>query len=150
MIGSLPDRIEEIFWHRHSNPRSGWSRVPTGPVLVYAVYRRNWRLLLAGLAWAVLNPFLFSPPETEDAWMTRAVLAERWWIWEEGNRTIGFNYPNICNTGGAFAFVYALYAAWQQRPAGTTLGTLVAVGLKLWWLRVLVQRYEERPEELHR
>jgi hypothetical protein len=150
MITSLPDQAEEIFWHRHSNPRSGWSRVPTGPLLIYAVYRRNWRLLLVGVAWAILNPFLFSPPETEDAWMTRAVLSERWWVREEGNRTIGVSYPNICNTAGALTFVYTLHAAWQRRPAGTTLGTLVAVGLKFWWLRVLVQRYDDRPGELRR
>lgn len=82
--------------------------------------------------------------------MTRAVLTERWWVREEGNRTIGLSYPNICNTAGALAFIYTLYAAWQQRPAGTTLGTLVAVGMKFWWLRVLVQRYDDRSGEFRR
>ncbi len=121
MTESLSDRVEAIFWRRHSHPRSGWSRISTGPLLFYAVYRRNWRLLLTGLAWAVLNLFLFSPPESEDTWMTRAVLSERWWVREEGNRTIGLSYPNICNTAGALAFIYTLYAAWQLRPGGTTL-----------------------------
>ena len=69
--------LEETMWRRHANPRSGWTRVPTGAVLVYAVYRRDVRLLVAAVVWTVINPFLFSPPETEEAWMTRAVLAER-------------------------------------------------------------------------
>jgi hypothetical protein len=82
--------------------------------------------------------------------VTRAVLAERWWVREKGNRTIGLSYPNICNTAGALAFIYTLYAAWQQRPSGTTLGTVAAVGLKFWWLRVLVQRYDDRSGEFRR
>ena len=145
MPDSLTDRAEDTFWSRHANPKSGWSRVPTGPVLMYAVYRRNWRLLLAGLAWAALNPFLFPPPESEDAWMTRAVLAERWWVREKHNSTVGLGYPNVCNTAGALAFCYALYAAVRRRPVGTTLATATAVALKFWWLRVLVRRYDDRP-----
>jgi hypothetical protein len=144
MVVGLPEQFEDQFWTRHSNPKSGWTRVPSGAVIVYAVYRRNWRLLGAALAWTAINPFLFSPPETEDAWMTRAVLAERWWIREETNRTVGLGYPNICNTAGALGFIYALSAAWRQSPKGATLGVAASVGLKLWWLRVLVDHYDRR------
>lgn len=140
----VPEQVEERFWARHSNPNSGWSRVPTGPVIVYALYRRRWRLLAAALLWTVINPFLFPPPEDDDAWMTRAVLAERWWIQEEGNRTVGLSYPNVCNLGSAAAAVYTLYAAWRQKPVGTALGTALTVGLKLWWLRVLVTYYDRQ------
>lgn len=143
MVASTRDRIEDRFWARHSNPKSGWTRVPTWAVLVAAVYRRDWRLLVAALAWTVVNPLLFSPPESEDAWMTRAVLAERWWIKEASNRTIGPGYPNVCNTVGALGFCYALYAAWRRSPTGATIGVIVSVALKLWWLKVLVDRYDD-------
>jgi hypothetical protein len=125
---------------------SGWSRVPTGPVLVYALYRRDWRLLSLGLLWAAVNPVVFSPPESRDAWMTRAVLAERWWIRQRGNRTVGPGYPNVLNLGGALAFLCALAAAWRRRPAGTGVATVLAVGLKLLWLRAIVLRYDARAE----
>ncbi|WP_407661618.1 DUF6653 family protein [Haladaptatus caseinilyticus] len=138
------DRLEDFFWARHSNPKSGWTRVPTGPVLVYAIYRRDWRILIAAVLFATVNPFLFSPPETEDAWMTRAVLAERWWIREEANGTVGRTYPNVCNTVSALAFVYTLVAAWRRRPVGTTVGTILAFGLKFWWVGALVRRYDDR------
>ena len=140
-------RAEELLWSRHANPKSGWSRVPTGAVLVYAVYRRDWRLLLAGLLWAAANPFLFSPPETDDAWMTRAVLAERWWVREQGNGTVGLSYPNVCNAVGGLAFLYALVAAWRRRPVGAAVGTTLGSGLKLWWVGVLVRRYDDTVEE---
>lgn len=146
MGSRLAERAEALFWARHANAKSGWSRVPTGPVLVYAVYRRNWRLLAGALLWTVINPFLFSPPETDEAWMTRAVLAERWWIREEGNRTLGFTSPNVYNAGSAVATICALAAAWRRRPAATALGTALMVGLKLRWLWGLVRRYDRRAD----
>ncbi|ESS09431.1 MAG: hypothetical protein A07HN63_00847 [uncultured archaeon A07HN63] len=138
-------QVKARFWARHSNPKSGWTRVPSGAIMVYAIYRRNWRLLCAALVWTAINPLLFSPPDTEDAWMTRAVLAERWWMGEADNRTVGLDYPNICNTAGALGFLYALYAAWRGSSTGATLGVIASVGLKLWWLRVLVKQYDRRP-----
>lgn len=143
MVARSPKQFEDKFWAHHSNPKSGWTRVPSGALIVYAIYRRNWRLLAAALVWTAINPFLFSPPETEDAWMTRAVLAERWWIREESNRTVGFGYPNICNTVGALGFGYALYAAWRRSPRGAAFGVVASIGLKLWWLRVLVEHYDQ-------
>jgi hypothetical protein len=146
MADSLTDRLEAVFWRRHSNPKSGWSRVPTGALIVFAIYRRDWRLLGAVFVWTAINPVLFSPPETEDAWMTRAVLAERWWIHEQGEHTVGAGYPNVCNTVAAGGFVYALYSAWRQSLRGATLGIVASVTLKLWWLRVLVEQYDARDD----
>ncbi len=140
-MATLPDRV----WKRHSNPWSGWTRVPTGAVMVAAVHQRDLRLLLAALVWTVVNPLLFSPPEDESAWMTRAVLAERWWI-EEGHSTVGTDYPNVCNAVGALGFLGALLAAWRRRPRAATVGVAVSVGFKLWWLAVLVRRYDAREE----
>ncbi|WP_367175492.1 DUF6653 family protein [Haloarcula rubripromontorii] len=144
MTAPLPDSVQDRFWARHSNPKSGWSRVPTGAVIVYAVYQRDWRLLAGAFLWTLLNPVLFAPPETEDAWMTRAVLAERWWLTEESNGTMGTEYPNVCNTAGALASVTALYAAWRRRPVSAAVATVAMAGLKLWWLCELVQEYDAR------
>lgn len=134
------------FWRRHSNPLSGWSRVPTGPVIVFAIYRRDWRLLGVALCWTVINPILFAPPETEDAWMTRAVLAERWWL-VAGNGTVGLDYPNVCNGVGGLAFGYAVYAAVRRRGRAAAAATAVGVALKFWWLRALVRRYDARGRD---
>ncbi|WP_336346075.1 DUF6653 family protein [Halalkalicoccus ordinarius] len=144
MVAGIPKQFEDQFWARHSNPKSGWMRVPSGAVIVYAIYHRNWRLLGAALIWTAINPFLFSPPETEDAWMTRVVLAERWWVKEKTNRTVGLGYPNVCNAVAALGFVYALYAAWRHSPKGAILGVVTSIALKLWWARVLVKRYDQR------
>lgn len=138
------DGLEAWFWARHANPKSGWSRVPTGAVVVYALYRRDPRLLAAALVWTALNPVLFAPPDTDEAWMTRAVLAERWWVREQDNGTVGLSSPNAWNACGATGFLVALYAAWRRRPLLAAAGVAASVGLKLWWLRLLVDRYDAR------
>ena len=55
----FPDR----FWDRHSNPKSGWTRLLATPVLVFAIYGRKW--LLAGLTvlFIAVNPILFPEPD---------------------------------------------------------------------------------------
>jgi hypothetical protein len=103
--------------------------------------------LAAALLWTAINPVLFAPPETEDAWMTRAVLAEQWWLREQDNGTMGLDYPNVCNTGGALASAVALYAAWRRRPVSAAVATVAMSGLKLWWLYEIVQRYDTRGTE---
>ena len=70
-------RRTDALWQRHANPKSGWSRVATLPVLMYGIYTRRPRLVAAALGFVVVNPVLFSPPDDADAWMTRVVLGER-------------------------------------------------------------------------
>ena len=73
----LRTRLEATFWTRHSNPWSGGTRHAVSPVLAYALYRRDWRLLGLALAFAAVNPVLFPPPRNTDNWLSHAVLAER-------------------------------------------------------------------------
>jgi hypothetical protein len=113
---------------------------------VYALYRRRWRLLVACLVWTAVNPVLFPPPDSDEAWMTRAVRAERWWIRTEDNSTLGLTPPNVYNAGSAVAAVYALSAAWRRRPVRTVVATGLMVGLKLYWLVCLVERYDSRGD----
>ncbi|WP_394348213.1 DUF6653 family protein [Salinadaptatus halalkaliphilus] len=75
---------------RHSNPKSVWTRIPVAPAVAYAIYRRSWRLLLLSILWGVVNPILFSPPKDEEAWMTRGVLAQQWWVRGEGHGILGY------------------------------------------------------------
>ncbi|MFW5964749.1 MAG: DUF6653 family protein [Natronomonas sp.] len=137
----------ERFWSRHSNPKSGWSRLLTGPLLLAALYRRSWRLLAVAVGWTVLNPVAFgAPEESTDDWMHRGVRAERVWL-EEGRPVFGAGYPEILNVLNLGAFAYTVYAALARKPARMALTYAVSVGLKFWFIEALIrwQRADDGP-----
>jgi hypothetical protein len=138
MDESLRARAMRAFWERHANPKSGWSRTVTMPVLVAAVHRRDWRLLAAAVAFTVLNPVLFSPPEDADAWMTKVVLAERRWR-ETGDDLGALQALNAVN---ALASLSAVYAAVRRDVGTATVATSLAMTCKFAFVAALVQRYE--------
>lgn len=137
----MPPGFADAFWRRHSNPMSGWSRVLTLPAVLYAVYHRKWRLLAAAVVFVALNPFLFSPPETDDALMTRVVLAERWWTDEMGRGLLDLSYPKVLNVPTT---AYALLSAYRQRPIRTALAGGASMALKFWFVGTLVRHYDRR------
>lgn len=133
----LPDWV----WERHANPWSGWTRVAVTPVLVYAFYHRNWRLLAAAVVWTVVNPVAFPPPKTDDAWMTRGVRAEEAWL-EAGNGTVGTSWPNVLNIVNVPATTYLGWATLRKRPVHAVVATTLVLGLKLLWMREIIERTE--------
>ena len=135
---SLHGRLADVFWARHANPWSSGTRILATPVLVYAIYRRNRRLLAATLAFVAVNPVLFPRPARTDRWLSRIVLAERVWI-DEDNGTMGLDYPNVLNLLNVPASLLAVYAAVRRRPAATVLATATAMVLKLWWVDAIVR-----------
>ena len=143
---TLPDPLEEQFWERHSNPKSGWSRTVLLPALLYAVYDRNWRLAAAAIVFTVVNPVLFSPPDDDSAWMTRVVLAERWWTRERRSGIFDGSYPNGLNLCNVPVSVYAFLAAYRRRPVRAAVAGAASMALKFWYVAELVRRYDEATE----
>lgn len=139
MDTSFRTRLEEFFWQRHANPTSGWSRTVILPALVYAISNRRWKLLLTTVVFAVVNPLLFPRPTNTDAWMTKVVLAERYW--REHDADIGL--LSILNVVNVPVTLYALYAAFQQNTGGATVATALSMTLKFAFVAALVQRFED-------
>lgn len=148
MAPDLPDdasTLDRYFWARHANPKSGWSRVASMPLLMACIYRRNWRGLALTLLFVLVNPVLFSPPEDDSAWMTRVVYGERLWTQETHGH---FGYPEILNVCNGMAALYALYAAIKQRPAETALATALSMALKFWFVAEMAHLYDDSVAEL--
>ncbi|WP_229380201.1 DUF6653 family protein [Haloterrigena salifodinae] len=141
------EQFEETFWERHSNPKSGWSRTLLLPAILYAIYSRNWRFGAAAVAFTILNPLLFSPPKTDDAWMTRVVLAERWWTRERQEGVLELSYPNALNVLNVPTSGYAVVTAYRKQPIRAAVAGVAAMALKFWYVAELVRRYDARRSE---
>lgn len=140
--------LPETVWNRHSNPRSGWSRLAVTPVFVYALYARRWKLLAVTVVFLVVNPVLFREPEEvpETDFMYRAVRGEELWL-EEGRPLFGFDYPAVLNVFSAAGSAYALWSALRRRPVGTAVGTVVLMAAKLGFVKELGDHFETVQRE---
>lgn len=139
MDTTLRDRLEATFWERHANPWSAGTRFVAMPVLAYAIYTRNRRLLYAVVAFTAVNPVLFSPPADTSSWFSRIVLAEREWLAEDRG-TFDLGYPNVLNVCNVPATLLVVWAAWRRRPLATVLSVAVAMVLKVWWVDAVARR----------
>jgi hypothetical protein len=141
-----PDRtpLDRLFWRRHANPLSGWSRLLATPLVLLAVYRHDRRLLVLALVYVVLNPVAFPPPADDRAWMTRGVLGERVWL-RHGPRP---RWVSALNAASGLPFVYALVAAYRGRPGRAAAAGAVAGALKLAFVAWCVRLYD-RTREAH-
>ncbi|WP_117591435.1 DUF6653 family protein [Haloprofundus halophilus] len=136
---SLRARLENWFWRRHSNPWSAGTRFAITPVLMYAIYRRKWRLLAAVVAFTVVNPVLFGEPKRTDNWFSEVVLAEEAWL-SDGKGTMDFGYPNVLNVVNAVSGTVALVSAIRRKPVGTVVGTAGILVFKTWWVEAIRRR----------
>ncbi len=141
---SLHERLQETFWGRHSNPKSGWSRTLVGPLLLLGVSRRSPYLVGVAVLAAILNPVLFARPDEEtESWMTRGVRAERRWL-EDENGIFGFGWPNVLNTLNVPTFAYAVYAAYRRDATRATVAYAISMVLKFGWIEAIARNYDER------
>ncbi|WP_132056751.1 DUF6653 family protein [Halorussus amylolyticus] len=148
MISRLKRRFadSEFFWNRHANPASGWSRVLTGPLLLYAIYVRKWRLFAAVVGFVLVNPILFPErdpaPPGDEGWMTKGVRGERLWL---GGADAG--RANLLNVVNVPVFFLALRAAVRRKPRATALATAVTMGLKLAFVNEMAKLYDRETTE---
>lgn len=144
MNGKVTEFIDtEDVWTRHSNPKSGWSRLLSWPVFVIALYYRKWLVMILTALFMLVNPVLFNEPtEESDDWMFKVVQAEERWT-EDGNQLLGLGYPQILNTLSVPAMLYGLYSAYKQKPISTALFTVASQGLNQWCMKVIINHYEE-------
>ncbi|WP_306055241.1 DUF6653 family protein [Natronococcus wangiae] len=143
---SLRARLENAFWERHANPKSGWSRVLLGALVPIAVYRRDWRLLGLVVIGLAGTPVVFSPPAVEiESWMTRGVRAERSWL-EAGCGAFGLGWPNILNTLNAPLYGYAMYAAYRRTPGRAGIAYVLSMLCKFAWIEAIARRYDRSSD----
>ena len=138
-------------WDRHANPLSGWTRLAILPVLALAIRSRvwiGWWSVLPALAvvlWAFANPRAFPPPADHGAWMTRAVLGERWFL-ARGKVSLPSHHvrwARILGAAAALGLLPLAFGLWHLNAFAVLTGLVLTVGGKLWFLDRMVWLYAD-------
>ena len=148
--------MDDAAWARHSNPWSGWTRIPILPLLALTIWSRVWvgwwclvpiALLIA---WTWLNPRVFAAPKSTDNWMSQAVLGERIWLARKENAIPRHHARaaavlNLCAVSGLLVLIYGLYVLdiWAA-----TLGTILVVIFKMWFLDRMVWLFRDEENKV--
>lgn len=144
--------LDDEGWARHANPLSGWSRVFTGlPLLVLAIWSRVWLGWWAlvpvaiALIWVVVNPKLFAPASSDESYISKAVLGERFWTRRAefpipSHHVVPIRLLNGIAAAGAVPLIWGLVVLdiWIL-----LFGVAVAWGGKMWFLDRMVWLYQD-------
>jgi hypothetical protein len=138
--------MDDATWARHSNPLSGWSRVSILPLFALAIWSRVWLgwhafwIVLLIVLWTWVNPRVFGPPKSDDAWMTQGVLGERIWL-GRSSRPIPRHHvrmTRLLNIAAGLAVLILAIGLWRLDLGLTLAGLFTAMGAKLWFLDRMV------------
>jgi hypothetical protein len=163
--GTTGRRIAALFglerddgWERHANPASVWTRFAALPLLIVAIWSREWigwwSLVPTALAvaWVTGNPVFFSPPHSTRNWASQGVLGERIFVHRD-TTTIPPQYatrvPHLIQVLQAVGLVPLVYGLVELDPTTTVLGLIIVQGAKLWYLDRMVLLFNDvkcRPE----
>ncbi|MBW6400736.1 hypothetical protein KPL78_22945 [Roseomonas sp. HJA6] len=147
--------MDAAAWARHTNPWSGWTRVPALPLLALAIWSRAWLgwwalvPMAVLLAWLWVNPRLFPPPRDETAWMTRGVLGERLWLARDETPVPAHHRraPNILSAIGATGVLLAIGGLAMRAGWIVIAGVAVAMLAKLWFIDRMVWLHQDMTKE---
>lgn len=146
--------MDERTWARHANPWSVWTRYTALPLLVLAVWSRDWLgwwavvPVAVAVLWTWGNPRLFPIPASTDNWASRAVLGERVWM-ARGQVPLPQHHRSAPHLLAALAALGMPFLAWglyflQLWP--TLLGVLLVFSGKLWFLDRMVWLYQDMQD----
>jgi hypothetical protein len=139
-------------WMRHANPTSVWTRFLALPLLVVALWSRDWIGWLSlipivlSLVWMAINPVFFAKPRSTRNWASKGVLGER--VWAEGDKaTFPAQFKSRVTTVAA---VYQTIGVWilgygliVLNPLAAVAGLLIVQGGKAWYIDRMVLLFED-------
>jgi len=147
--------MDDTTWFRHANPWSVWSRAGVLPLVIIAVWSRDWwgvwslPAIAAAVAWMWANPRIFRRPKSMDNWASRGVLGERVWLNRDvvpvpkHHRVV----PHILNSVTAIGTVFVVWGLVTLTVWPTLLGAVLIYCGKLWFLDRMVWLYQDAIAE---
>ncbi|SEG77655.1 hypothetical protein SAMN05444920_104514 [Nonomuraea solani] len=126
-------------WKRHANPWSVWTRFAAIPLMIGAIWSREWlgwwALVPVALVvvWLALNPHVFPPIERPESWTARGIYGEKMWLRDRS--LISDDHRNVQRLligVGSAGFALLGWGLVALEPWPTVFGaTLITLG-QLW------------------
>lgn len=137
-------------WARHANPVSGWSRLWSALLILPALWSPFWIgwwslvPIASVIAWILLNPRLFPPPETADAWMTKGVLGERVFLNRKKTPVPpGYVRAGWITTGISLVFVGLVVLGFLRREFWLAMTAWCGASVaKIWFVDRMARLFE--------
>ncbi|MEM2021291.1 MAG: DUF6653 family protein [Zestosphaera sp.] len=149
-------RMDDKTFRKHSNPWSGYTRLPLLIPLTLALWSRAWIgwwavvPVVTVLVWVWVNPRIFPEPKKSDAWVSKGVLGE--WVWvNQGRIEIPKHHrraPKILRTVAAVGIVPYVWGLVFLDPWPTALGVVLMYLGKLWFVDRMVWLYEDVKDKV--
>ncbi|MEU6786378.1 DUF6653 family protein [Nonomuraea angiospora] len=135
-------------WKRHANPWSVWTRFAAIPLMIAAIWSREWlgwwALVPVGLvvAWLAVNPHVFPAIEQPGSWTARGIYGEKLWLRNRALVTGDHrNVQRLLIGVGSTGFVLLIWGLITLAIWPTVFGaTLITLG-QLWRIDRLGQLY---------
>ena len=139
-------QMDEAAWARHANPWSVWTRFTCLPLLVLAIYARQWigwwalPLVLLAAAWTWANPRAFPPPDDFGSWASRGTLGERVFLARDHYNVAPHHVraAHILTGLSALGAVPLIYGLIVLNPWATVLGVIATILTKVWFVDRMV------------
>lgn len=143
--------LNDVTWRRHANPWSVWTRMAAFPLLVLAVWSRDWIgwwslvPLAVLIAWMWVNPRAFPPIDEPRSWASKGIYGEKMWAVDKPPEAAGHRVAMrlliALAAVGAGLLVWGLVVldVWP-----TVFGVTLIFLSQLWQIDRFVQIYSER------
>jgi hypothetical protein len=157
--GTSERRVASLFglkgdsWMRHANPWSVWTRFAVLPLLILAVWSRDWigwwslAAVALVLVFLVVNPMLFSEPRSTRNWASRSVLGEHLWSDRDTVELPGqfrdSKVPAVTTAVQLAGVALLAYGLVRLDLLVVVAGLVLAQTAKAWYLDRMVLLYED-------
>jgi hypothetical protein len=144
--------LEGDRWQRHANPVSVWTRFAVLPLLVLAIWSREWigwwslAAVALVLVFMMVNPLLFPPPRSTRNWASKGVFGER--IWADGDKApipVQFRSRVLSATYAiqAVGLAIMVYGLVELDLLAVVSGLVITQTAKAWFIDRMVLLYED-------
>ena len=162
--GTSERRVASLFglkgdsWMRHANPWSVWTRFAVLPLLILAVWSRDWigwwslAAVALVLVFMMVNPLLFREPGSTRNWASRSVFGEHIWsdrdTVELPRQFVTSKVPAVSTAIQVAGVALLAYGLVEPDLLTVLSGLVLCQTAKVWYLDRMVLLYDDMKKSV--